>query len=149
MCPCLRWRPPIGKRSGWNIGIAPVGREDACFSMFVLVTLAPINAALTNLPRSENHIFEHLKGVFSPWSSRWPSSGSYLPPFTPRGSYNPLCIHTLTRGCCISSRCDPSVTLLANRIRSVYVVYVIRVAAGLRVLSRRRGGNELLLCPFV
>lgn len=82
VCPCLRWRLPIGKRSGWNIGIAPAGREDACFSMFALVTTAPINAALTNLPRSGNHISEGLKGVFSTLPSQWPTSASYLPPFT-------------------------------------------------------------------
>lgn len=58
------------------------GPRDACFSMFALVTTAPINAALTNLPRSGNHISEGLKGVFSTLPSRWPTSASYLPPFT-------------------------------------------------------------------
>lgn len=129
VCPCLRWRLPIGKRSGWNIGIAPAGREDACFSMFALVTAAPINAALTNLPRSGNHIFEGLKGVFSTLPSRWPTSASYLPPFMLHGARNPLCIHTLTWGCCISSCGNASVTVLANRMCSVYIVYVSHVAA--------------------
>lgn len=131
VCPCLRWHLPIGKRSGWNIGIAPVGREDACFSMFALVTPAPINAALTNLPRSGNHIFESLKGVFSTRPSLWPTSASYLPPFTLHSAHNPLCIHTLTRGCCKSSCSNTSVTGGANQMCSVYFLCVSHVAVSL------------------
>lgn len=133
VCPCLRWCLPIGKRSGWNIGIAPAGREDACFSMFALVTPAPINAALTNLPRSGNHIFESLKGVFPTRPSQWPASASYLPPFTPQSAHNPLCIHTLTRGCCISSCGSASVTVGANRMCTVYFLGVSHVVVS-RVL---------------
>lgn len=46
-----------------------------------LPTTAPINASLTNLPQSRNHIFQPLKGICSPWTSQWPSPGSHLQPF--------------------------------------------------------------------
>ena len=107
VCPCLWLQLPIGKRSGWNIGIAPLGWEDACFSMFVHVTLPttlPINAALTNLPHSGNHIFKQLKGVCSPWPTQWPSSGSHLqPPCIEQHIESTLYSHAGTRMLYISS----------------------------------------------
>lgn len=65
MCLCLWMQLPIGKRSGWKIGIAALGWEDACFSM---LCMSPFLAQFQSMPA-----WQISPGVWIIFSSVWRS----------------------------------------------------------------------------
>lgn len=136
MCPCLWLRLPIGKRSGWNIGIAALGWEDACFSMLCMSPFPPQPQSMPpwQISPKVGIIFSSAWRAFAhPGPHSDPTPAHIYNLLTPHDAYNPLGIHRLTRGCHVSPCCTPSIY-----IYSIYTYNSIRLGfnVALNVSSR-------------
>lgn len=80
-----------------------------------LLTTAPINAALTNLPQSGNHIFEHLKGILLSLAPVVTQPQLTFTTFSRCMTHLIHSVFTDTGGCFISPHCTPSVARFTNQ----------------------------------
>lgn len=113
MCPCLWLWLPIGKRSGWNIGIAAPGWEDACFSMLCMSPFQPQPQSMLpwQISPRVGIIFSSCWRAFAhPGPRSDPAPAHIYNLFRPHDTYNPLCSHRVSRGCHTSPYCTSSVT---------------------------------------
>ncbi len=125
MCPCLWLRLLIGKRSGWNIGIAALGWEDACFSMLCMSPFLPQPQSMPpwQISPSVRIIFSSAWRAFAhPGPHSDPTLAHIYNLLTPYDTHNQLCIHSLTQGCHVSSRCTPSIHIYSIVHCTLYII---------------------------